>query len=667
MRFVHLSIVLLLISGVLPLALGASRAAKRIATLGAVFAGGLGLIGAIIALITGRTEQYQLAWSAPYMELHFQLDPLSAFFLIPICLLTGLAAIYGEGYLHKWEGTLQLKMANLFYNVLFAMMMLVVIAGDGLLFLIAWEVMSLTAFFLVTFEDEKESVRKAGWTYLMATHVGTAFIIVLFILLSCQSGNLSFSSFVASANHIPASLTGLLFVLAIIGFGTKAGFMPLHIWLPEAHPAAPSHVSAVMSAVMVKTGIYGLVRTLTFLGPPAGWWFWLLIGIGIVSATIGILFAVNQHDIKRMLAYSTIENVGIITIGLGLGLFGQYNHLPLLTFLGFGGAFFHILNHAIFKGLLFLAAGSVYHATGTREIDTLGGLLKRMPWTGRTFLVGAVAISGLPPLNGFISEFLIYAGALVGCVKLHVEGVLPCLGIIISLALVGGLAATCFAKVFGITFLGEYRGSQPIENIRESSPSMRRPMIILAAACFVVALLAPALPYILARPISLFWSDVPPNVVADTLRQVSSLLLAVVGGFVLLGALIYFVASLRIYFLQKKDIAASGTWDCGYARPTPRMQYTGSSFVQPINELFSVFLQTRREGHMPIGFFPKTASFVTRTPDIFMEYFYRPCFRKIENIISAFRWLQHGHMHIYVLYIALTLLGILIWQFGIHR
>ena len=260
-------------------------------------------------------------------------------------------------------------------------MTLVLLARNAVLFLSAWELMAVSSFFLVTFEHERESVRSAGWIYLVATHLGTGFLLVLFILMGRETGSMDFTVWAAQGIHAP-ELAGMLFLLAVVGFGTKAGFMPFHVWLPEAHPAAPSHVSALMSGAMIKIGIYGLMRSLTFLGAPSIWWGWLLLFVGLASGVLGIIFALAQHDLKRLLAYSSVENIGLITAGLGLGLLGVSYNQPLISILGFGGALLHVLNHSLFKGLLFLAAGSVVHATGTRDTNRLGGLLKKMPWTG---------------------------------------------------------------------------------------------------------------------------------------------------------------------------------------------------------------------------------------------------------------------------------------------
>src|SRR5260370_23854303 len=375
-----------------------------------------------------------MAWDVPYGSRFLDLDPLSGFFLIPVFVLCALAAIYGADYLEAYRGKKSLAPPWFFFNLLVASMVVVILARNGVLFLMAWEMMALSSFFLVTFESEKESTRQAGWIYLVASHIGTAFLLALFILLGRANGSLDFDRFSVSSG------AGLLFVLALVGFGTKAGFIPLHVWLPEAHPTAPSHVSAVMSAVMIKTGIYGIVRVMMILGAPQAWWGWVLCGIGLSSGVIGVLLALAQHDLKRLLAYHSVENIGIIALGLGVGTLGVRTGLPAVAAVGFAGALLHVLNHTLFKGLLFLAAGNVAHSTHTREIDHLGGLLRRMPRTGVIFLIGASAISGLPPLIGFSIEFLIYLANFKGAVSLDGINSVPMLATITGLPFIGVLA-----------------------------------------------------------------------------------------------------------------------------------------------------------------------------------------------------------------------------------
>ncbi|MBF0495747.1 MAG: oxidoreductase [Deltaproteobacteria bacterium] len=478
----------LIFSGLLSFYCGRNpRCANVIGAGGAMLGCVLGLIPAVRVLWTGQIETLHRAWDVPYGSFFLQIDPLSAFFLLPILGLSAAAALYGAEYLIAYQTRKNLGGPWFFYNLLVASMVMVTVARNGVLFLLAWEVMSLASYFLVTFEHEKENVRQAGWTYLVATHLGTAFLFILFLVLGRQAGSLDFDRF-ASIGAYGSSVVNLTFLLALIGFGTKAGFMPFHVWLPEAHPAAPSHVSAVMSGVMIKTGIYGLVRTLTWLGQPEAWWGWVLIGIGLVSGGWGVLFALAQHDLKRLLAYCSVEHIGIIALGLGLGVLGMAVNQPLIAVLGLSGGLLHVLNHALFKGLLFMGAGAVLHATGTRDIDQLGGLIKRMPWTAAMFLIGSVAICGLPPLNGFVSEFLIYVGAFYGT-GLHGVSVSGAT-VVVGLAMIGGLAAACFAKAFGIVFLGEARSEHAMQG-HEVGYAMRIGMLALALGCITIGFLAP--------------------------------------------------------------------------------------------------------------------------------------------------------------------------------
>lgn len=485
-------------------------------------------------------------------------------------------------------------------------------------------------------------------------YIGTAFLLALFILLGRGHGSLDFDRFSASAGG------GLLFVLALVGFGTKAGFIPLHVWLPEAHPAAPSHVSAVMSAVMIKTGIYGIVRVMMILGAPQAWRGWVLCGIGLSSGVIGVLLALAQHDLKRLLAYHSVENIGIIALGLGVGILGLGAGLPAVAVMGFAGALLHVLNHALFKGLLFLAAGNVLHSANTREIDHLGGLLQRMPRTGAIFLIGAAAISGLPPLNGFVSEFLIYLASFKGAVTLDGVNSVPMLATIAGLALIGGLAAACFTKAFGIVFLGQPR-SEHAEHAHEVGPAMVLPGFVLAAACILIGLLGA---YAVASmgPLISEVTGLSATIVHANLATAahSITLVSIVGGALVGLATLLTVG--RSIALSKRSVSTSVTWDCGYVAPSPRMQYTASSFAQPLTETFDLLLQTRRNVTAPDGFFPKEASFATETPDPYQEHIYRPLFREIGRDLLRLRPLQQGQVQLYILYIAVTLLALLLWQ-----
>jgi len=636
------------------LASGSPRAAAALGAGGAVAAGVMGLIAAVPVLFGAPAESLRVAWDVPYGAFFVQVDALSAFFLLPIFGLSALAAVYGTEYLKAWHGRKSLGAVWFFYNLLVASMALVVLARNGMLFLVAWETMTLTSYFLVTLDHEQDSVREAGWTYLVASHLGTAFLLAMFVLLGRDGGSLDFDRF-SFAN------ASTLFLLALVGFGTKAGFMPLHVWLPEAHPAAPSHVSALMSGVMIKMGIYGLLRMLTFLGPPPAWWGWVLIGVGLTSGVLGVLFALAQHDLKRLLAYHSVENIGIIALGLGVGLVGVSNGSPVLAVLGFGGGLLHVLNHALFKGLLFLGAGSVLHGAGTREMDHLGGLAKRMPWTATTFLVGAVAISGLPPLNGFVSEFLIYLGAFDGVTQ-RAGVAVPLLATIAGLALIGGLAAACFTKAFGVVFLGEPR-SEHAAHAHEAGAAMRWPLALLAVGCVLIGLCAPFVVRPLASVLPLM-SGLAPETIDEELAGAAGLLRFVTAGSVALLMLVAGLAWLRRRLLRGRTVAEAVTWDCGYAQPSARMQYTASSFAQPLTALFAPLLRTRRTLAAPKGYFPRAASLSTTTPDAARVALFEPVFSGAGWVLARMRWLQQGRIQLYVLYIALTLLVLLVWKLG---
>ncbi len=586
----------------------------------------------------------------PLGSLHIGMDPLSAVFILLIAVIGGVAAVYGHGYMGSRGAARKVALSWCGYNLLVAAMLLVAAARDGFLFLVAWEIMSLTSFFLVVYESEKASAVRAGWIYLVATHIGTAFLLVMFLLLG-NGESLSFSTLSAGG-----SAASVIFLLALVGFGTKAGLVPLHIWLPEAHPAAPSHVSALMSGVMIKTGIYGLLRVLTILNDPQIWWAWTLIGIGVASGVLGVLIAIAQHDLKRLLAYHSVENIGIITMGLGLGLLGIHVGNALLATLGLCGGLLHVINHGLFKSLLFFGAGSVLRATGTRDIDRLGGLIKKMPVTGATFIIGAAAICALPPLNGFVSEFMIYAGAFTGVST--ATSLWGGLLVIVGLSLIGGLAAICFTKAGGIIFLGEAR-SAPAQNAGEAPAAMRWPMILLAALCAAIGIAAPFMIRLIAPAVEQLLPDAL-NVGTPTL--VLGLALRISWAALILIGLTALVAGVRARLMAHRPVRRSVTWDCGYAAPSPRMQYTASAFIQPVMVMFRLALRSRKTIDAPRGYFPRQGSLETHTPDLFVESVYAPALNTLMALAMRFRHLIVGRTHLYILYIVLTLLVLLIWN-----
>ncbi len=660
MELLLVALGILVLSGLLALATARwPRCCTALGVAGAVLGGGVGLVPAIAALAGGPPPSLRLPWQVPFGSFFVELDALSAFFVVPILALSALAAVHGSSALLAFREQKNLGLTWFFYNLMAASLVLVAIARNGVLFLVAWEVMSLTSFFLVTFHDEKESVRSAGWLYLISTHLGTAALLALFLLLGRGADPLDFDAFVGGSRS--AGAANLLFLLALIGFGTKAGLMPFHVWLPETYPAAPSHVSAVMSGVLSKTGIYGLLRVLTFLGPPPAWWAWLLIGLGLVSGIGGVLFALAQQDLKRLLAYSSVENVGIIVLGLGIGLLGLSAGSPALAVLGFAGGLLHVINHTLFKGLLFLGAGGILQATGTGAIDELGGLAKRLPGVASAFLIGAAAISGLPPFNGFVSEFLIYLGAFREGIELR-PAALPPLLVIAGLALIGGLATACFAKAYGIVFLGQPR-SKHAAQAHPPGKLLTLPMFALAAGCLLLSGCSPWLVPALAPVVGVATGLPLAEAVSPALQTAAGSLGMVVATAAVLLALVLGLTFLRRWLLQGRAVSEADTWGCGYTRPTARMQYSGSSFAQPLTNLFQAVLRTRQTQPVLAEYFPAEETLTTSTPDVCQESLLRPLFRSIGWLLARLHWLQQGYLQVYLLYIFGTLVLLLLWQF----
>jgi len=598
--------------------------------------------GANVATLTIPTNLPGGSWT-------FGLDALSAWFLIPVLLAGTATAIFGTAYLGAEEEHGSVPRAHLGMAVLLVALALVLTAQATLAFLASWEVMALAGYFLVVFEDRRPEVRRAGMVYLMATHAGTLLLVVGFALWGEGAADLSFASLAAAAPGRGSARAALL-VLGLVGFGLKAGFVPLHFWLPEAHAAAPSHVSAIMSGVVIKTGIYGVLRLLVLLGAPPPWWSFGVLLLGGCSAVLGVLWALAQHDLKRLLAYHSVENIGIILLGLGAGALGLSYGLPLLAVLGFLGAVLHVLNHALFKSLLFLQAGSVLRATGSRDLERLGGLARRMPLTWLGFAVGSAAIVGLPPLNGFVSEWVVFQ-ALFEAGSSRTPASLALFGAA-ALGLVGGLALACFAKVCGTVFLGHPR-TPAAQAAREVGPGFWGPAAVLAAACVVLGVipwlaLGPAarvagqlagLPWPRAAELS--------QPVGHASRQIAILAACLTGTVAVL-------ALARTLALRQAGAVATGeTWACGYPRTTPRMQYSASSFAAPLVGLFGplagVTVHRRADG------------FATHPVNLALERILVPLWQATQRASTRLRPIQHGRLQLYLLYIVATVAVLLFY------
>ncbi len=611
---------------------------------------------------TDRGFSFYIGYLNPMLNLLskqlFLFDPLSLFFLLVIVIVSLPAAIYSFGYL-KGEYSPAKIILSWFLLALFVLSMAAVVAaGNIVIFLIAWEIMSLVSYFLVVFDTKHERSLQAGMIYIVMTHIGTAFLIVAFLMMYQYANSLDFFAIKNACQTMPLQSKNIVFLLLLIGFGTKAGIVPLHIWLPYAHPQAPSHISSVMSGVMIKTAIYGMIRFMIFiLGVNSGWWGILVLILAIISCLVGVIYALMEHDLKRLLAYHSVENIGIILLGVGLAMFFISLHLPYLAVFSLIAGLYHLINHAIFKGLLFLCAGSVYKATGTRNIEKLGGLIKTMPQTAAYFLLGAMAISALPPLNGFVSEWLALQAFFLGAFSV-IGGNKLFLGICAALlALTSGLAAACFVKAFGITFLAKPR-SHYAQNAKEVALSMRVGMAILAVLVVVFGLAATLIIKLLAKvsgsalgidtgsmSFSINNLTLSPQVARSIYLSPPALAL----GLVLFG-IAGFVAY-RIFGRSRPVIYK--TWDCGYYKLDSRNEYTATAFSKPFRIAFSFFLLPYRQTSKIRDSFYHIKSFTyeTHTTKIFKKYIYDPALALVLRTAKSVRRIQPGSIHLYLFYI----------------
>lgn len=625
---------------------------ERAASLILLLAAACAITGAGLAL-AHPSAGIDLGWSVPGGRFAVRVDGISALFVIQIFVIATLGSVYGLDYWKQAEHRRDGRKLRWSYGFLVAGMTLLVCARNTMLFLVGWELMALTAFLSLTTQDDERPVRQVGYVYMVATRLATLCLFAMFALLHAATGSFDFSI----AGPVGPGTATAIFVLALVGFGLKAGVMPMHVWLPGAHARAPSHVSALMSGVLIKMGIYGLVRVLSFFPHPPLWWGGAVLGLGALSGVLGVAFAIGQHDFKRLLAYHSVENIGIICMGLGVAVLGRALGNAVLVALGLGGALLHVWNHGLFKSLLFLSAGGVLHATHTREIDELGGLGKRMPWSALGFLVGAVAICGLPPLNGFISELLVYLGLFKSAAlpqgRLWLAGAFG----VPALALIGALALACFVKVYGAMFLGEPR-TQHASHAVEAGPFMLAPLGVLSGFCVLVGLM----PWLVAPALDRAVSAWAPELVgAPKLALLAPLgWVSLVGALLVLGLLVG--AFLVRRNLRRTPSAQTGTWDCGYVAPGPTMQYSSSSFAQTIVGLFSWALRPKVSNPDTRGFFPHPEAFTSHVADVVLDSVLIPAAEAGTRAARRLKWVQRGSMQAYLLYILLTLIVLFSWR-----
>jgi formate hydrogenlyase subunit 3/multisubunit Na+/H+ antiporter MnhD subunit len=625
--------------------------AAGVAAAGSVVAAVLGLGPAFHVLAGGASVTTAVAWALPPGALEIGIDPLSAFFLVPLLGVGALCGVYGFFYMQAYWDRRAAGPPGFLFNIMLASMVLVLLARGALVLLVAWEVMTLGSYLLVTFEHEQAEVRRAGWVYLIAGHIGVAFMVAFLLVLGRHAGGLAFAAYLA--RPAAGGFGVLIFLLATVGFGVKAGIVPLHVWLPEAHAAAPSHVSALMSGVLIKLGLYGVLRALTFIAPSRATGP-VLLALGVVGGLLGISLALYQRDMKRALAYSSVENVGVMLIGFGLGCWAAQSGHPRVAALGFCGGLLHLWNHALMKGLMFLGAGSVLHGAGSKDLERLGGLLRRMPWTGSAMILGAVGIAGLPPLNGFASEWLVYLGLLGGGSELAGGAGLVLFLATAALATIGVLASLCFVRLVGVALLGHAR-SEPAAHAHESPLGMVVPIGLLALACGALALfsrvLAPMLGRVAGQVLGAGVDIAPVATRLGGVGKISGVLWMALAG--VTGLLLLLIRGRR---------AADETWGCGYAAPTSRMQYTARSFAEIMAEhLVPAILRTRVTVKPPRAIFAEPARISSDSTDPVTRSLYEPFLDTWAKRFARLRWLQQGSLHIYLLYILAAVTSVLAW------
>ncbi len=653
-------------SGILLFLTGAAAAllpSRKIKTTAYLFP----FLGAISFLIFGlflsfrAPVQFASIPVSSVFQFSFRGDALSGFFVIVISILTLAVSIYSIGFTREFKYA---GLMGLLYNILVLSLYAVVLSADVFTFLISWETMAIASYFLVTFERTDKSAR-AGLFYAMMTHIGTAFIIVLFFILYRATGRMDFEGMKAGMANLSPDLKSVVFICSVIGFGTKAGIIPLHTWIPRAYRVVPSNIAALMSGLMVKLGVYGIIRiAMDVMGQGPEWWGIALIAVGAVSALLGILYALIENDIKLFLAYSSVENIGIILLGVGAAMLFKSNGLYALSSIALAAALFHVVNHALFKGVLFLGAGSVINSLHTRTMEEMGGLAKAMPFTGVFFLIGSLAICALPPFNGFVSEWLTYQALLLGYQAPSVTAkiVSPLGGA--ALALTGAIAAAGFVKAFGISFLGMPRSAQARE-AREASPTMIAGMAMLAVLCLVFGVIPDAALTILQPAVfavtgaSAMLTHQGVLVIPQTSAALSPAALLITMVVLFLAALVF----IRMVGGKRKTVYAD-SWDCGIPGLTPRMQYTATAFTKPLRIIYKrIYLPSRdiKVSYLIKPFFVKSIRYGGEITPFFERYVYEPVTRFVHALAGRVKLLQSGSLQLYLGYILMTLIVLLIF------
>jgi len=599
--------------------------------------------------LTGQSLEYVFSGSLATGPINLRLDALSGWFILIIDFIFVTGCFYGLFYMKAYQKQMNnITLHGIAFILLHTSLVSLCVIQNSIAFLIAWEIMALSAFLVVIFEHEKMATVKAGMNYLIQSHVCILFLMFGFIWVAFKTGSYDFNAITTYTAAHPGAAGMILFLSFFMGFAIKAGFIPFHTWLPYAHPAAPAHISGIMSGVIIKIGIFGILRMITIIKADYYSIGLVILTFSLISGLYGVMLAIVQHNLKKLLAYHSIENIGIIGMGIGIGCIGLGTDSYILASLGFAGALLHTLNHALFKSLLFFTAGNVYQATHNLHIDQLGGLIRKMPHTARLFLVAAIAICGIPPLNGFISEFIIYSGFYYWMQDAMLGSLLTIIFSVLALVLIGGLAVLCFTKAFGIVFLGTPR--QPFNHeVHEVSSFQLVPLYLIALFIVVIGVFPQIFLNGLLLPVHLLTGnlsnlEVPfPEKIIDILQPVT----LSVWAFILIVLLVF---GLRKLIQHRGSSEVSPTWGCGYTAPTARIQYTASSFVRPYSKLFKPFLLSSKHEEELAGVFPTGGAYETHIFDRIEKYLIENPIAAIKSLLGKFLFLQNGKLQFYILY-----------------
>ncbi len=599
--------------------------------------------------LIGETIVFTLPGSYVTGPIAVRIDALSGWFILIINLIFLTGGLYGFSYLKAYkERRNSLTLHSISFLFQHAAMISVCAVQNSFVFLIAWEILALSSFVLIIFENENPVTIKAGINYLIQAHLSIVFLMIGFIWVINKTNSYDFQAITTYSASLSGPASLILFICFFVAFAFKAGFVPFHSWLPYAHPAAPSHVSGMMSGVIIKVGIYGILRMLLVIKTDFLTAGYLILIISVLSGLYGVMLAIIQHNFKKLLAYHSIENIGIIGIGIGIGCIGIGSGNQVLATLGFAGALLHTLNHALFKSLLFYTAGNVYLMTHTMEIEKLGGLIKKMPQTAILFLIAAIAISGIPPFNGFISEFILYTGLYNWLAEGTLFSLLAAIFSTVGLVAIGGLAMICFTKVFGIIFLGTERHALP-PTCKEVNFLQLLPTYILAVIIILIGIFPLLFIHLLAQPVSLFAGN--PALTANPLQaHLFDALQPISWATWILILLIIGVYGLRKYLLSHRSIQTGPTWGCGYVAPTFKQQYTAGSFVRTYSKLFAPALLVEKEEEMLQGVFPGKVKYHTHAFDKVEKWLIDPILKSYRKFMGRFVFLNNGKLQFYILY-----------------